>query len=80
MAEPESGQALGRLQESQQPSAEGCPGPHYTGGHSCEVRLLHKSCHYRILSGVILRENENGVFYCASLNIEVFYVTFLHVR
>lgn len=69
-------QSQGRLwagsKRTSNPLLKGALNPTAQAGTSYEVRLLHKSCHYRIWSGVILKENENGVFYCASLNIEVF--------
>lgn len=70
-------QSQGRLwagsKRASNPLLKGTLNPIAQAGTSCEVRLLHKSRHYRLLSGVILKEeNEYGVSYCASLNMEVF--------
>lgn len=59
--------------EPNNPLLKGTLHPIAEAGTFYEVRLLHESCHYRILSGVILKEkNENSMLCCATLNIEDF--------
>lgn len=65
-----SGQAP---REPSNPLLKGTLHPIAQAGTFYEVRFLHESCHYRILSGVILKEkNENSMLCCATLNIEDF--------
>lgn len=65
-----SGQAP---REPSNPLLKGALHPIAQAGTSCEVKLLHHSQQYSILSGMVLREkNEDSMFYCTSLNTEVF--------